>query len=312
MASPDERPDTGAGPIPGRITADDAQDLASPPWAANATLPAAGGEDDQEIWLLSYSDLVTLLLSVFVMLLAITTLKDQLPTTPQPELPVAASNTASNTAAVHTAPESAPPPPLFDEPPPPKPNPPPDPRPRLDDGKVAVTAPERVAAHWRETLATLGVPRSVAVDVRQNRVNIVIGDGILFASGRAELTPGGDGLLRRLAPTLTATRGDIVVEGHTDRTPISNSRFPSNWELSGARASSVVRRLIELGLPPDRLSAVGFADTRPLTGGTDPVAQARNRRVAITLQADDEPGTQPGGPPAAAPSPTDFPDRAFP
>ncbi|PWC65427.1 hypothetical protein TSH7_08840 [Azospirillum sp. TSH7] len=245
-------------------------------------LPTAADED-QEIWLLSYSDLVTLLLSVFVMLLAITTLKDQLPTTPQPETPAVALHTTTTN------------PPLFDEPEPamvPRPVPPepiiqpPDPRPRLDDDEVAVTAPDLVAARWREALAKLGVPPGVAVDVRQNRVGIVIGDGILFAPGQADLTPGGDGLLRRLAPTLAATRGEVVVEGHSDSTPIANRRFPSNWELSGGRAASVVRRLIQLGLPPDRLSAVGFADTRPLSAGSDPASLARNRRVAITIQAD--------------------------
>lgn len=295
MAPRDDRPANGG------LAPDDAQDLASPSWAtgfgdgggAGNLLPQAGAEEDQEIWLLSYSDLVTLLLSVFVMLLAITSLKDQLPTTPQPETP-ALSQPA-------TLPAPRPLPPLFDEPAPQaEPAPaadavPPDPRPRLDDGEVAVTAPDRVAERWRETLAGLGVPRSVAVDVRQNRVGIVIGEGILFAPGQAELTPGGDGLLRRLAPTLAATRGDIVVEGHSDSTPIGNRRFPSNWELSGGRAASVVRRLIELGLAPDRLSAVGFADSRPLSTGTDPVSMARNRRVAITIQADGLPDGFPDG-----------------
>lgn len=278
MAPRDDRPqDSGLAP-------DDARDLASPTRAtgigAGNVLPQAGAEEDQEIWLLSYSDLVTLLLSVFVMLLAITSLKDQLPTTPQPESPALSQPV--------TLPASRPLPPLFDEPAPaPQVDPaPPDPRPRLDDGEVAVTAPERLAERWRETLAGLGVPRSVALDIRQNRVGIVIGEGILFAPGQADLTPGGDGLLRRLAPMLAATRGDIVVEGHSDSTPIGNRRFPSNWELSGGRAASVVRRLIELGLQPGRLSAVGFADTRPLSTGTDPLSMARNRRVAITIQAD--------------------------
>jgi len=252
-------------------------DPAAPPWAGNTRMPAANADDDQEIWLLSYSDLVTLLLSVFVMLLAITTLKDQLPTTPLPP----------ETPAV-TVP-AAEPPPLFvdtareEE----EPSAPPDTRPRLNPDEVAVTAPERIAERWRARLAELGVPPSVGVSVQQNRVGIVIGDTILFAPGQVELTPPGHGVLRRLAPMLAAARGDIVVEGHTDATPVARGRFPSNWELSAARASSVVRRLIELGVPERRLSAVGYADTRPLAAGSDPVALARNRRVAITIQADE-------------------------
>jgi chemotaxis protein MotB len=277
------------------LAPDDAQDLASPTWATNfgsngGLLPTAA-EEDQEIWLLSYSDLVTLLLSVFVMLLAITTLKDQLPTTPQPETPAVALHTTTTPPPLFDDPEPV----MLPQPAPPEPTQPPDPRPHLDDGEVAVTAPDLVAARWREALAKLGVPPSVAVDVRQNRVGIVIGDGILFAPGQADLTLGGDGLLRRLAPTLAATRGEVVVEGHSDSTPIANHRFPSNWELSGGRAASVVRRLIELGLPPDRLSAVGFADTRPLSAGSDPASLARNRRVAITIQADGLPVQQERG-----------------
>lgn len=251
-------------------------DSAAPPWAGNARMPASNADDDQETWLLSYSDLVTLLLSVFVMLLAITTLKDQLPTTPLPP----------ETPAV-TVPAAGPSPLIVDTAREDEPSAPPDDRPRLNPDEVAVTAPERIAERWRARLAELGVPPSVGVSVQQNRVGIVIGDTILFAPGQVELTPPGHGVLRRLAPVLAAARGDIVVEGHTDATPVARGRFPSNWELSTARASSVVRRLIELGVPERRLSAVGYADTRPLAAGSDPVTLARNRRVAITIQADE-------------------------
>ncbi len=247
-----------------------------------ARMPAANADEDQEIWLLSYSDLVTLLLSVFVMLLAMTTLKDQLPTKPMPP---------DAPAVGVAAPPPSERPPLFDDAPPLPPlieSPePPDPRPRLNPDEVAVTAPERLAQRWRERLTELGAPTAVTVSVQQNRVAISIGDAILFAPGQAELTPPGHAILRRLAATLIAARGDIIIEGHTDVTPVANQRFPSNWELSGARASSVVRRLIDLGVPATRLSAVGFADTRPLGPGGDPASLARNRRVAISLQADE-------------------------
>lgn len=251
-----------------------------------ARMPAANADEDQEIWLLSYSDLVTLLLSVFVMLLAMTTLKDQLPTKPMPP---------DAPAVGVAAPPPSERPPLFDDAPPLPPlvqpalqaPEPPDPRPRLNPDEVAVTAPERLAQRWRERLTELGAPTAVTVSVQQNRVAISIGDAILFAPGQAELTPPGHAILRRLAATLIAARGDIIIEGHTDVTPVANQRFPSNWELSGARASSVVRRLIDLGVPATRLSAVGFADTRPLGPGGDPASLARNRRVAISLQADE-------------------------
>ncbi|WP_448191290.1 OmpA/MotB family protein [Azospirillum sp. sgz301742] len=245
--------------------------------ARRARMPASNADEDHEIWLLSYSDLVTLLFSVFVMLLAITSLKDQLPTTPLPP----------ETPAV-TVPAT-----VEDEPAVPEPPPVPvrpetvDSRPRLDADQVAVEAPEPLVDRWRARLAVLGVPSGVAVSVRQNRVGIVIGDAILFAAGQVELSAPGRSLLRRLLPVLLAAPGDIVVEGHTDATPVTGGRFPSNWELSAARASSVVRTLTDLGVPARRLSAVGYADTRPVAAGHDPVSNARNRRVAISLQADE-------------------------
>lgn len=237
--------------------------------AERIRMPAANADEDQEIWLLSYSDLVTLLFSVFVMLLAITTLKDQLPTTPLPP-----------DAPVITVPA--------DEPAPPEPVPVPireDPRPHLDPDQVAVEAPEPLIDRWRAKLSDLGVPPGVAVSVRQNRVGIVIGDAILFAPGQVELSTPGRGVLRRLLPVLLAAPGEILVEGHTDAVPTTGGRFASNWEVSTARASSVVRALVDLGVPARRLSAVGYADTRPIAAGTDPASNARNRRVAISLQA---------------------------
>jgi chemotaxis protein MotB len=254
-------------------------DLTSPPWASGGRvrMPAAGGaEEDQEIWLLSYSDLVTLLFAVFVMLLAITTLKDQLPTTPLP------TDTPAVTVPASGAHAAVPEPPVPAEPPPK-----PDNRPRLNAGEVAVEAPEPLLERWRERLAALGIPAGAAVSVRQNRVGIVLGDAILFSAGQAELSRDGRAVLASLVPVLAATPGDIVVEGHTDSTPIASGRFPSNWELSAARAAAVVRALSELGLPPARLSAAGYADTRPLTAERDPASRARNRRVAITIQTEE-------------------------
>jgi len=257
-------------------------DLSAPPWAAGGgrvRLPAAGGaEEDQEIWLLSYSDLVTLLFAVFVMLLAITTLKDQLPTTPLPTETPAVTVPATAPATAHAA-EPDRPPPVLDASKP-------DDRRHLNTDEVAVEAPEPLLERWRDRLAELGMPKGVAVNVRQNRVGIVLGDAILFAAGQAELSRDGRAVLARLVPVLAATPGDIVVEGHTDSTPIASGRFPSNWELSAARAAAVVRALSELGLPPARLSAAGYADTRPLTPERDAASRARNRRVAITIQAE--------------------------
>ena len=75
----------------------------------------------------------------------------------------------------------------------------------------------------------------------------------------------------------------LQVDGHTDRLPISTPRFPSNWELSTARAIAVAQFLIAQGIPPDRVAARGFAEFQPLDPGDDPEAYRRNRRIEIKL-----------------------------
>lgn len=246
-----------------------------PAWMSDAARPAGPTpDDDQEIWLLSYSDLVTLLFSLFVMLTAITAVKDQLPAAPPPQPP----------AEVMEAPAPLAPPV------PPAPAPPVSP-PRAEDGpqlradEIAVEAPEPLSERWLRRLAALGAPSGVTVQVRDDRIGIDIGAAILFSTGQAELSDDGLRLLAKLIPALTAAPGDIMVEGHADAVPLTGGgRYPSNWELSAARAAAVVRALIALGLPPERLAAVGYADTKPLTMKTDPESLARNRRVTLSLR----------------------------
>lgn len=286
--APADRPSSG-GQAGSRPAATDMP----PPWLRRGSAPVIPpADDDQEIWLLSYSDMVTLLFAVFVMLLAITTLKDQLPKEPTP------------TAAAATRTVPAPSLLLEDEraePPPTSSPSPPDPRPHLNPGEVAVDSPSTIGERWRDRVAALGLPEGVAVKVQQNRVAIEIGDAILFASGQAELSKDGQALLGRLVPLVAAMPGDLLVEGHTDSVPISSARFPSNWELSAARAAAVVRMLVDSGIPPRRLAAVGYADTKPLAAGNDPASLARNRRVTLSIQAEE--GPKPAAPPPAGSPP---------
>ncbi|MCH8238265.1 MAG: OmpA family protein, partial [Proteobacteria bacterium] len=112
---------------------------------------------------------------------------------------------------------------------------------------------------------------------------------VLFAKGLADLGDAGKNQLLQLARTLrqisTKIPADIDwvlrVDGHTDNDPIKTSRFPSNWELSAARAISVVQFLIEQGLPPNRFAATGFGEFQPLDNRTDEIAKRRNRRIEL-------------------------------
>jgi len=131
---------------------------------------------------------------------------------------------------------------------------------------------------------SLGLGNKVsAVPVERGLAVEILSDGALFESGEARLKPEGLALLDRLSPILhrRGSRG-IEVEGHTDSMPITG-RYPSNWELSTARASAVVRALIAMDLPAGKLSAVGRAHLHPTATNTTPEGRARNRRVDIVL-----------------------------
>jgi len=114
---------------------------------------------------------------------------------------------------------------------------------------------------------------------------------VLFDSGSAELKPGATAQLDKLADALkeveTKIPPDIAwvmrVDGHTDINPISTPEFPSNWELSSARAISVVRYLMQAGISPDHLVAAGFGEFQPIDSGTSDEALAKNRRIELKL-----------------------------
>jgi chemotaxis protein MotB len=119
---------------------------------------------------------------------------------------------------------------------------------------------------------------------RRGLVVRVLTDSLLFSSGSATLESQGQPLLSEIAALLNVDHvHPINVEGNTDNVPISGP-FPSNWELSTARAGSVVRFLISKGVDPQRLSATGYADERPIASNATAAGRALNRRVEIVLQ----------------------------
>lgn len=119
----------------------------------------------------------------------------------------------------------------------------------------------------------------------------VLQSELLFETGSADLEPQGHQQLDRLASTLIELSQRIPkdidwilrIDGHTDRVPIATARFPSNWELSTARAISVLRYLMARGLPPNRLAATGFGEYQPLDDRDDEIARRRNRRIELKL-----------------------------
>jgi chemotaxis protein MotB len=118
-------------------------------------------------------------------------------------------------------------------------------------------------------------------------VLITLENGILFPSGSADLSPGGYPLLGKVAEVVGRLPYTLRIEGHTDDVPIRTTRFASNWELSVARAVSVVKYFIHRGgIAPVRLSAAGYGASKPLVPNDGPLNRRKNRRVEIILEID--------------------------
>lgn len=126
--------------------------------------------------------------------------------------------------------------------------------------------------------------RLAAVDVAAERIDIHLPDALLFESGRADLRATAGALVAEISPELKAFSGEIVVEGHTDDQPLgSRSKFRSNWELSVARAFSVIQALTAAGVDPTHLSARGYGPYRPRVKNDSPEHRSENRRIEIVL-----------------------------
>ena len=150
---------------------------------------------------------------------------------------------------------------------------------------------EELARYRSEFFGRLREALGNRADIRIVGDRFVFQSEVLFATGSADLEPEGKRQLGQLAETLQdiARRipGDIdwvlQVDGHTDRRPIATPQFPSNWELSSARAISVIKYLVSRGVAPERLSAAGFGEFHPLDARDDEIAFRRNRRIELKL-----------------------------
>lgn len=219
-----------------------------------------GHADD---WLMTYADMITLLLCFFVLFAAISisqkknaakvpvaNREEKAPESAKPELPAVCE-------VLEQAAEDRP-----------------DPAPEIVDSLESEPAEDLKQGGDRIT-------------------SLEMSSAAFFDRGSATLSPAGKAILRDLAGSLKADKFkdyEITVEGHTDDAPISTSLFPSNWELSTARAAAVVRFFLEEGIPAHRLRAAGYADTFPkapnrdASGAALPENQAQNRRVVIKLE----------------------------
>jgi chemotaxis protein MotB len=235
--------------------------------------------DNHERWLVSYADFITLLFAFFVVMYALSTVNEGKYRVLSDSMAVAFRNVKENTAVQLPQVVTSPPIPL----------------PRKSDQVVArqqeVEKQKRrekmrnVAKELLDVMAPLIEQGKVRVIETSRGVTIEINDSILFSPGQAALQPMSSRAMRAIGQVLAPTDFPITIEGHTDNIPINTPQFPSNWELSAVRATTVLRLMSDAGVSQERLTAIGYADTRPVEPNVLADGRARNRRVTILIDS---------------------------
>ncbi len=123
----------------------------------------------------------------------------------------------------------------------------------------------------------------IKVSSNEYWLQIELNDSILFPSATAEPSPQAQIIFTEIAGILNHYSNPVQIEGFTDNIPISNSRYPTNWELSSARAAAIVKWLVGKGVAPERLAAVGYGEFQPVAPNDNEVGRAQNRRVAVMI-----------------------------
>jgi chemotaxis protein MotB len=259
--------------------------------------------EGSERWLLTYADMITLLMALFMVLFSISSVNISKFETLQKSLKAAFSGSilpggrailksGSESTKYHTPATSEVPAILPVTPNIPKPI---DISQALYKAAVASAAAasieQRDFGQLKQRIDTYARAHGFSKQVqtlieRRGLVVRVLTDRLLFASGQATLKPAGLPLLREIGALLDSVdqHHPILVEGYTDDVPIASAAFPSNWELSTARATTVVRYLIARGVNQQRLGAAGYADLHPVASNATGAGKALNRRVEVVFQ----------------------------
>jgi chemotaxis protein MotB len=233
--------------------------------------------ENHERWLVSYADFITLLFAFFVVMYSISQVNEG-------KYRVLAN---SINAAFHAIPGAAAG--VIPSTLPAQPIVPPTKTPseiKLEQMRQQnQTRMRSIALSIMEALRPLVKEGKVLVTEGAMGITVEINASVLFQPGESRMEDSAIVTMATLGEILAITDFPIKVEGHTDNVPINTAQFPSNWELSGARASSVVRLFIANGVAAKNLTATGFADQRPVADNATPEGRLRNRRVAITVES---------------------------
>lgn len=244
--------------------------------------------DNHERWLVSYADFITLLFAFFVVMYAISSLNEGKYRVLSDSLVDAFKHAPTSPDPIHL---KNPPPALS-----------PTGMPEVINQQIPVRRdPLQEAKRKKQEEKMKGVASDILkvmeplvkegqVRVTQSPlgVSIEINASVLFAPGQAQLEKQSIEVLSAVAQVVAMVPNEVQIEGHTDNVPIATQAYPSNWELSTARASSVVRLFIEHGVNPARLTALGYADQRPVEPNDTNEGKMRNRRVTIMIAPDEK------------------------
>lgn len=230
---------------------------------------------NHERWLVSYADFITLLFAFFVVMYSVSQVSEnkhrQLSETlmeafsPRSMKPIQVGELSrSPTTSVIELP--------FDEV-----------RELVEAQNEGFDSLEQLSGIFTEEFGSLINDRLIQVYSNEFWLQIEVQDSILFASGSAEPSAQAQAIFARIADILQDREHPIQVEGHTDNVPINSVRFPSNWELSAARAAAMVKLLERGGVSAERLSAVGYGEHQPAASNDTAEGRAQNRRVALMI-----------------------------
>ncbi|AMA74261.1 MULTISPECIES: OmpA family protein [Aneurinibacillus] len=143
---------------------------------------------------------------------------------------------------------------------------------------------EQIKEKMEQYTQAKGLDKNVKINIDQNGINVTITGTVLFAIGDATLQPEAKKVIKDMFNFINSIDNPLRIEGHTDNVPIHNARYPSNWELSAARAMNLVRYLAEeYKIKPERLSGAGYGEYHPVAPNDTPENRAKNRRVEIMI-----------------------------
>lgn len=244
--------------------------------------------ENHERWLVSYADFITLLFAFFVVMYAISSINEGKYRVMSDSIQDAFKNAPTSDKVIYVpapAPQGAETGKIQIQPIPVK---------ATEASKAEVERQQRrenmksVAGSLLNVMESLVKGGQVKVTESNRGISIEINASLLFDPAQAVLNQESVQVLTAVAKVLASDTHQVQIEGHTDNLPIASPVFPSNWELSSARASSVTRLFVDNGVAPQRIVVIGYADNRPVDSNETPEGRARNRRVTVMILAENE------------------------